>query len=373
MFHCLYVVLVPTYYHNHHITTALYSDSSVASTLLDAIIVIIMGKKSKANRKKATIATSVATSTAAAAAATTATATTAAVAAAVVHTRNKVRVPFPESAFFIKAETFRKKGNHSKAKKIFVQGIENGCVPCLKEYTMNILNHGVTIENKMVAEFFQDNVHLHLVLPLALESAIRGSIDAIQLILGIYCKVRYQEEGYEEEDVCNYGHCYPTTPLMLYWIKHDSKHYATREYRTQTKQTRDEQKEYHGTKCSVCEKQDSETVTLRKCDGCKFYYYCSKECQKIMWQEGQHAGVCRHLGLLNKYHKPFAKKIWKDIAVHHIAPQDIPELQELRHRLGLSRPQEDYQDRPDACRDSAQLIIPRKDGTVQIGSFPRPI
>ena len=96
-----------------------------------------------------------------------------------------------------------------------------------------------------------------------------------------------------------------------------------------------------------------------------------------MWQEGQHAGVCRHLGLLNKYHKPFAKKIWKDIVVHGIAPQDIPELQELRQRLGLSRPQEDYQDQLEEVQalrlDSAQLILPRKDGTVQIGSFPRPI
>ena len=57
-----------------------------------------------------------------------------------------------------------------------------------------------------------------------------------------------------------------------------------------------------------------------------------------MWQEGQHAGVCRHLGLLNKYHKPFAKKIRRDLVVHRMAPRDIPELQELRQRLGLCRP-----------------------------------
>ena len=96
-----------------------------------------------------------------------------------------------------------------------------------------------------------------------------------------------------------------------------------------------------------------------------------------MWVDWQHAGVCRHLGLLNKYHKPFAKKIWRDITVHRIAPRDIPELQELRQRLGLSRPQADYQELLDAAQarrlDSTQLILPRKDGTVQIGSFPRPI
>ena len=80
-----------------------------------------------------------------------------------------------------------------------------------------------------------------------------------------------------------------------------------------------------------------------------------------MWQEGQHAGVCRQLGILQQYHKPFAKKIRRDIAVHRIAPRDIPELQELRQRLGLSRPQADYQDRLDARIDSVQLILPRKD------------
>ena len=65
--------------------------------------------------------------------------------------------------------------------------------------------------------------------------------------------------------------------------------------------------------------------------------------------------------------------------MHRIAPRDIPELQELRQRLGLSRPQPDYQELLDAAQagrldsHSVQLILPRKDGTVQIGSFPRPI
>ena len=96
-----------------------------------------------------------------------------------------------------------------------------------------------------------------------------------------------------------------------------------------------------------------------------------------MWLEGQHAGVCRQLGLLQKYHKPCAKKIQRDIVVHRMVSRDIPELQELRKQLGLSRPQADYQDLLEAAQaqrfDSAQLILPRKDGTVQLGSFPRPI
>ena len=63
--------------------------------------------------------------------------------------------------------------------------------------------------------------------------------------------------------------------------------------------------------------------------------------------------------------------------MHRIAPRDIPELQELRQRLGLSRPQSDYQDLLEAAKsrrlDPIQLILPRKDGMVQLGSFPRPI
>ena len=96
-----------------------------------------------------------------------------------------------------------------------------------------------------------------------------------------------------------------------------------------------------------------------------------------MWVDGQHAGVCLQLRILQKYHKPFAKKIWEDIAVRGIAPRDIPELQDLRQRLGLSRPLADYQDLLDDAKagrlESAKLILPRKDGTVQIGSFPRPL
>ena len=215
-------------------------------------------------------------------------------------------------------------------------------------------------------------MNLHLVLPLFLEGAIRGSYDASNTICGVY-----NEASHETDDVHRYGTDLPAAPLILYWKKIWLKNFDRGEDRTKAKKENEEVKEWHGTRCSVCEKEDSETVTLMKCDGCKFYYYCSKECQKKMWQEGQHAGVCRHLGLLNKYHKPFAKKIRRDLVVHRMAPRDIPELQELRQRLGLCRPQVDYQDLLDAAKtqqlDPAELILPRKDGTVQIGSFPRPI
>ena len=317
-----------------------------------------MGKKSKANRKKAPIATAAVTATAAAAVVATATETK--------------RGEFPKSTFCVKGESFYKKGNHAKAQKIYLQGIEHGCVHCLSEYTTTILLDGATIKNThKVKELVKNNMNLHLILPIALEGAIRGNPDGIFTLCGVYAQVQH-----EEKDICRFGHSHPATPLVIYWNKFGLKNLG-REGKTLTKEGNEEMKKCHGTMCSVCGKQDSETVTLMKCDGCKFYYYCSKECQKRMWQEGQHAGVCRHLGILQKYHKPFAKNIWKDIAVHGIPPQDIPELQELRQRLCLSRPQTDYQELLDAAQTgrlkSTQLILPRKDGTVQIGSFPRPI
>ena len=325
-----------------------------------------MGKKSKDNRKKAPVATAAATATAAVA--------VVAAATAVIETR---RGEFPESTFFVKGKSFFNKGNHAKAQKIFLQGLEHGCVRCLNDYTYKILVDGASssIENmKYDAELINNNMNIHLALPLVLEGAIRGNHDAIAIVF-----VAYDQARHNEKDGCRYGHRHsrPAAPLVLYWKKIGLKNFDRGEDRNHAKQENKEIQEDYGTRCSVCDKEDSETVTLMKCDGCKFYYYCSKECQKKMWQEGQHAGVCRHLRLLNKYHKPFAKKIRRDLVVHRMAPRDIPELQELRQRLGLCRPQVDYQDLLDAAKtqqlDPAEVILPRKDGTVQIGSFPRPI
>ena len=93
-------------------------------------------------------------------------------------------------------------------------------------------------------------------------------------------------------------------------------------------------------------------------------------CQSIQWRDG-HAGECRQLEILKKYHKPYRKKICSNI-FNVIDPKDIPELQDLRDRLGLSRPKSEYQDLLNRAKSVyINLIIPRKDGTVQIGSFPR--
>ena len=104
-----------------------------------------MGKKSKANRKKAPVATSAATAavaaSAAAAVATSATATAKALEISPPgNLSNLERLPgeeFPESTFYVEGVSFRRKGNVSKAKKKYLQGIENGCVRSLNAYSMN--------------------------------------------------------------------------------------------------------------------------------------------------------------------------------------------------------------------------------------------
>ena len=190
-----------------------------------------MGNKSKANRKKAAIATSTATT-----APPSQSSPTAAVATA---ETELLPGEFPESTFSVKGKSFLMKGNLSKAFKMFVEGIENGCVHCMNEYTTKNLVLGRTIENTIKGVVYKDNMHLHLALPLALEGAIRGSTKAIQPICGIYCQVTH-----EKEDVRRYGHFQPATPLLLYWTKQNSKNYAeelsARDFRTQTKQTNEQ-------------------------------------------------------------------------------------------------------------------------------------
>ena len=163
-----------------------------------------MGKKSKANRKKAPVPTAAVTATAAVA-----------VVAAATETR---RGEFPESTFLVKGESLLKKGNHAKAQKIYLQGIEHGCVRCLMHYTMPILYNGATRENRMTSQLFEDNKYLHLVLPLLLEGAIRGNHDAVLTITGVYSEVVHKTEDFHR-----YGHIQPATPLLMYWSKHAPK------------------------------------------------------------------------------------------------------------------------------------------------------
>ena len=155
----------------------------IASTIPGRIpnricIGIIMGKKSKANRKKAPVATATATATAAVAASAAAEAT----ASTELSPRDRRVEEFPESTFYRKENRFFEKGNISKAKKIYLQGIAKGCARCMFAYTMRILSDGATTREFRTGRDLKDNQHLHLALPLVFEGAIRGNRQAILMI-----------------------------------------------------------------------------------------------------------------------------------------------------------------------------------------------
>ena len=132
-----------------------------------------------------------------------------------------------------------------------------------------------------------------------------------------------------------------------------------------------------GRKCHVCGKRDSDAVTLEKCARCKFYFYCGKDCQLRHWKEQGHMGECRQLKILKKHHKPCADKIREGVIR---GDPDIPELQKLRSKLGLTRPEEECQELSEelsggksSTKDYCEFLVSRKDGTVYFGSTPNPI
>jgi len=261
---------------------------------------------------------------------------------------------FPKSNFFVKASLFVKKGNVHKSTKLYIQGIENGCVHCIRGYTLLMFNEGNTT---LSSQPWKENKNINLIFPLSLEGAIRGHTGSLNYLTNV-CYVVGIEMGVS------------CAALKNYWFKdllgkkgvHNMKSEGIRKSRkTQT-----------GEKCEVCSKQDSDTVTLMRCEKCAYYYYCSSntdDCQSKHWRAG-HAGECRQLRILKKFHKPYGEKIRIDIC-NGIDPKDIPELQVLRHQLGLSMPKVLYQDLLNKAKShSISLIAPRKDGTVQLGSFP---
>ena len=136
------------------------------------------------------------------------------------------------------------------------------------------------------------------------------------------------------------------------------------------KSTRKEVKKYINRICFVCHKKDTETLTLQQCSGCSSYCYCSQECQTIHHKSG-HKGECKQLHILNKYHKMYAK----GIRAASIRGDTHQALKKLRKKLGLSRPEEEYQELKRGIREGKiinpyECVVARNDGTVRIGSTP---
>ena len=273
---------------------------------------------------------------------------------------------FPESDYFIKAKSFSMKGNRYKFKKLLLQGSAKGCIHCLIMYAYKILysfdDPSATDGESVLDCDLMNHKNLHLAYPFCLEGAIRGNGGSIVLLH----KIIYSAD---EKYLYN-TEKYATT---LYW----QKFYDKQELEAICdKMARKSIMTNIGNMCHGCNKEESETVTLEKCSGCNFYFYCSAECQKKMWLNGGHAGECRQLAILKQYHRPHGKHI-RDRLVNGADPKDIPELQELRRQLGLDRPKSEYKDLLEQVKsgriEPCHLIDPNKDGTVQLGSFPHPM
>ena len=166
---------------------------------------------------------------------------------------------------------------------------------------------------------------------------------------------------------------------------------------------------------------------------CKFYCYCNSECQIYHWKKGGHCGECKHLALLRKYHEPNARsfrdlfagefmrnrlskstrksgKRKKGKGKKNVAAlketndrnQAFDLFQELRGKLGLTRPRKDYEmysglvaawwddhrtktplsrvskaindnESSSSKPKPHELLVARKDGTVHVGSTPEMI
>ena len=274
-------------------------------------------------------------------------------------------LPFPKSDCYIKAQSCLLKGNRYKSNKLLFQGSKKGCTHCLNMYADNLLYSvdDLLANNGNPGDELMNRKNMHLAFPLFLEGAIRGSGRSMILI----DRVIYFAYA---ELLWNNITMYATN---IYWHKYYDKHgWVCDTGKSATKDTKTE----IGNFCHGCNKAESDTVTLKKCSRCNFYFYCSSECQKKMWLTGGHAGECRQLAILKQYHRPHGKHI-HDRLVNGVDPKDIPELQELRRRLGLDRPKSEYEDLLAQVKsgriESCDLIVPNKDGTVQIGSFPHPM
>ena len=203
----------------------------------------------------------------------------------------------------------------------FKRGAEtDGCVPCIKNYCIGLRE----VRKQMI----------HLILPWALEGAIRGNPFCINMLL---------HDCYKGDKV------YPAA-LVGYWSKWAVKgpSYISGD--------RKETKKNFGTFCCVCEKnlpEDNGDVTLVKCGKCV--------CE------------CHQLQILNKYHKPYAIEI-RNAIKNGEDPKYIPKLQKLRRKLGLSKPKEDNEKSIQFLSDDNNrdigFINARNDGTVHIGSTP---
>jgi len=159
---------------------------------------------------------------------------------------------FPKSNFYLKASLFVKKGNLYKSTKFYLQGIENSCVHCIYGYS-GLLSHDGLTSRTPIDEPWKNNKNSHLVFPLLLEGAIRGNAGTLTYLI---------------------NYCDGAKALKNYWSK-DWENKVVPEFDGNNYTGRKNTKKQTGKTCEVCGKRDSDTVTLKRCDRCTYYYYCS--------------------------------------------------------------------------------------------------
>ena len=257
----------------------------------------------------------------------------------------------PSSEFLVRGTRFIDQGNMQDGVVALKQGAESGCVRSMDYYgALLYVNNGKS-----------------MAFPWILEAAIRGHTGSTRA-LGL--------EFYKEKPVA----------LQFYWFNilqaFDGIHEQAmgEGLNNLCGQVMNKGSKIMWSKfCSgpECRKSHSDTVTLQKCGACEFYHYCSKECQMKHWKEGKHKGECKHLAILNKYHKPYAKEIREGSLRGDDSSTQLV-LQKLRKKLGLTRPTS----REEAVKllrnengngNWTEYIAPRKDGTVCVGSTTKSI
>lgn len=226
------------------------------------------------------------------------------------HLDNKCKLAgYPKSHFFTVAFEHQVGGRTDLAIAAFKRGAkEVSCVASMFCY----------------AELQQRRGNVHLALSYYIEAAIRGHIASmIELI-------RFFQE---------------TKPavafaLSVFWEKMMTELGDT----TFTEERRKERKKKVLNVCYICEKENSEVVTLNQCAICKYYSYCGKECQTNHWKEYKHMNECHHVILLRKYCKPSYVIEIRQAIIGGQDPKEIHTLQRLRMKLGLNRPKEEYEE-----------------------------
>ena len=220
-----------------------------------------------------------------------------------------------------------------------------------------LINRGITGDDCVHCMFYMGVllggnpfVTSHAALPWYLEGAIRGSIQSTRSLMGRF---------YIQNAAALHG----------YWGEIFRKHFS--EHGNALGEHKD-LKDLVERECAICSKTDTKTLTLQQCKGCSAYCYCGEGCQAIHWEEHKHRNECKQVQTLNKYHKPYAKEI-RDAVIR--GDKEIPTLEKLRYKLGLTRPQEEYIEFFELTHSGKKIdpddyLVGREDGTLWVGSVP---